>query len=271
METNETMVSREVVVIDLHKKIGTVKGLLVNCDTMAVSHYIVNNAGTASVLLLPFKKAIAVGDTFMTVQNREDFLAANDPENNILLQSGYKLLNEDVFAKTGNRLGTVKSFEFDTVYGTITRIDLDSASSYANDAFIFFSPEFIFVDDGSATAEQLRQSNQNGSATAQVFAPEPATYGTAGVTVASTEPAEATSGVQESAAGFEESQGDMSEEASISEDEISEFLVGNTLSEDVVSEDGAFKASKGTVITKELIEEAKEYDALLLLTISIDV
>jgi hypothetical protein len=39
----------------------------------------------------------------------------------------------------------------------------------------------------------------------------------------------------------------------------------------VVSEDGGFKAEKGTVLTEELIAQAAEHDALLLLTINIEV
>ncbi len=46
METNETILTREVVVIDSHKKLGSIKALRVDCDTLAVSHYLVNNERT---------------------------------------------------------------------------------------------------------------------------------------------------------------------------------------------------------------------------------
>ena len=56
------------------------------------------------------------------------------------------------------------------------------------------------------------------------------------------------------------------------EDEaLFDLLRGSALNDDVVSADGTFIARKGTVLTDELLLEAQKHDALVLLTISINV
>lgn len=257
METNETILTRDVVVIDSHKKIGSVKGLCVDCDSLKVSHYIVNNTGTGSSLVLPLERAIAVGDTFMTVQNLSDFLSTSDPESTKLLQSGYSLLEEDVFSKIGNSLGKVKGYEFDTVFGTVTRIDLENNTSFASDTFEFFTPEFVFVDDGAATAQELRSGARSDVAESGQVAE-----------ISEEEVEEQVEAVEESA---EVTPVSAKSEDSLSNTEIREFLIGATVNADIESEDGEFKISKGTVLTEELVKEAIDHDALLLLTINVEV
>lgn len=260
METNETILTREVVVLDSHKRMGSVKGLRVDCETQAVSHYIVNNAGTGSVLVLPFDKALAVGDTFVTVQSREDFLPAGDAEAAGLLQDGYVLIDEEVFTKTGNRLSKVKGYEFDTVFGKVTRLDLEDQSSFASDTFVFFSPDFIFVDDGTATAGELRSKSEGGLLTAG----KPGTPSTATASAAPAPAKDASSGAGTFVSGA-------SDAAPDTDAEIKEFLIGATITTDIASDDGKFKLKKGTILTPELVKEAEEHDALLLLTINVDV
>jgi len=300
METNEAILARDVVIIDAHKKLGGIKALRVDCDKMAVSHYIINNDSTGSTLVLPFEKALAVGDTFMTVQSRNDFLAADDAFSNKVIKEGYVLLQEQVFSKTGNKLSAVKGFEFDTVEGTVTKILLEDGSSFDSDTFIFFSTDFVFIDDGALTAPELRA--KGGFAQATVAA-APSVAGFAPVSVDASA-AEAVSVVVEEVvveaevepvvAADIEAQIDAvleaeveapviiveeevitiqddDDEATITDDEIIDFLVGATLQADVESEDKEFKAEKGTVLTREIIVAAAEHDAILLLTINVEV
>lgn len=287
METNEAILTREVVIIDARKKLGGIKALRVDYDTMAVSHYIVINDSTGTSLVLPFEKALAVGDTFITVQSRNDFLPADDAYANKVIQDGYILLNAKVFSKTGNMLSAVKSFEFDTVQGTITRILLEDGSIYGSETFIFFSPEFVFIDDGLPTAAELR-SDPNAQVQTS-FAPEPvsipvaepvipepvATPAPEPVYVPEPEPApqpepEAAPLVEEAVAPVIEV-AQVEDDSSITDDEIVDFLVGTTLQADVESEDKGFKALQGTVLTREIIVEAAKHDAVLLLTINVEV
>ena len=293
METNEAILAREVVIIDAHKRLGGIKGLRVDCDKMAVSHYIINNDSTGSTLVLPFEKALAVGDTFMTVQSRNDFLAADDAFSNKVIKEGYVLLQEQVFSKTGNKLSPVKGFEFDTVEGTVTKLQLEDGSSYDADTFIFFSADFVFIDDGAPTAPEQRASKSGFAEATSVAAPSVAGYAPvsfeAPEAVAEVEAeveavveAEAVVEVAEEVAEEVEApvvvieeeiisiQVD-DEEETITDDEIIDFLVGATLQADVESEDKEFKAEKGTVLTREIIVAAAEHDAILLLTINVEV
>ncbi|MDR1358092.1 MAG: hypothetical protein LBJ48_01870 [Coriobacteriales bacterium] len=276
METNETILTRDIVVIDSQKKLGSVKALRIDCDTLAVSHYIVNSASTGSDLVLPFDKAIGVGDTFVTVQNRDDFLPTNNNESNMVLQEGDMILSEDVFTRTGNSLGQVKRFEFDTVHGTVTRLDLDDGTSFASDSFVFFSPEFIFVDDGSPTAGELRADAQPVEQASSVPTPQSVDIAVVESPQASTEeeaePVDEAAETDETASEKEEvALEEDDEEASLSDEEIIDFLIGAELTADIETEDGEFKVLRGTILTQELIEEAAEHNALLLLTINVDV
>ncbi|MDR0514895.1 MAG: hypothetical protein LBG81_07020 [Coriobacteriaceae bacterium] len=277
METNESILTREVVAIDDRKKLGGIKGLCVDCDTCAVSHYIINSANTGSELVLPFDKSVALGDTFMTIQSRNDIIPTSEEEAKKALQGGFRLIGVEVFTRTGNRLGVIESFEFDPVYGTVTKILLGKRSSFGSESFVFFSPDFVFIDDGEATASELRTGVKKGAKKKIVPAPKPAprrerkatpyvsidssAEGTVQFDEVDEEAApEGLLAAEESAAGQADADAD-----------IKAFLIGAVVSEDVESKDGAFKVAKGDTLTKALVDEAQKHDALLLLTMSVEV
>lgn len=104
--------------------------LRVDYDTQAVSHYIVMNASTNNAIALPFENAIAVGDTFITVQSYGSFVDANSPASKELVSDANKLVGVEVYSRTGNTLGTVTAFDFDPVFGAIKSITLDNGSEF---------------------------------------------------------------------------------------------------------------------------------------------
>ena len=263
METNESILTRSIVGLDDRKVLGKMRELRVDCDTLAVGHYIVSNATTSTPLVLPFANVIAVGDTFITVQSREDFLAASDPQAQALIGDGFALIGAEVYTRTGNKLGTVATYAFDPVYGTVTSLTLDNGTVFAADAFVFFAPEFVFVDDGAKTAAELRES---GEPAAAVAADEPAADD-----VLLADDVAALAVEDEIVEAFEEAA--VEEEAlELSEEDaqLVEFLIGKTLTEDVASADGVFVAARGVILTRELVEQAAAHDALLSLTMSVD-
>lgn len=248
METNETILTRKAVGLDDRKVLGKVGDLRVDCDTLGVCHYIVNSASTNSSLVLPFEKALAVGDTFLTVQSRGEFLPVSDEAVGIV-NDGFKLVGVEAYSKTGNKLGVVASYGFDPVFGTVTELVLDSGATFAADRFVFFAPEFVFVDDGEQTAVELRSADAGA-----VSAPE-----------TETDPEEPSTADEQPAVE------DAAEDAGADEDaELIAFLLGQTTVENVASSDGAFTVERGTVLTQEIIDEARAHDALLLLTMSVD-
>lgn len=217
----------------------------------AVGHYIVMNASTNNAIALPFENAIAVGDTFITVQSYGSFVDANSPASKELVSDSNKLVGVEVYSRTGNTLGTVTTFDFDPVFGAIKSITLDNGSEFKSDAFLFFAPDFVFVDDGSKSAADLRQAEDNTSdAPAAAPASTPAT-----------QPAPAA----QPAAPAANADGLSNEDAL-----LVDFLIGKTLNDDVANADDTFALPKGTEITREIALDAKKHDALLLLTMSVD-
>lgn len=331
METNETILTRKIVGLDDRKTLGKMNDVRVDCDTLGVSHYIVSSVSTNSALVLPYDKALAVGDTFVTIQSRGDFLPTSNEALSIV-NDGFKLVGVEVYSKTGNRLGVVASYGFDPVFGTVTELVLDSGETFSNDQFVFFASEFVFVDNGERTAAELRVEDAAVAeaeldaeasvedapveeepvgeevvepAEAQVEAvqieevPDEEAAAADGAEDVAVPEAEAAEPVEKAAPIdvaqlFTESEAveaalpleaveeaapvggeavEAAEDAAVEDDEDAElvaFLLGQTTTEDVVSSDGAFTVSKGTVLTSEIIEDARAHSALLLLTMSVD-
>jgi sporulation protein YlmC with PRC-barrel domain len=313
METNETILTREAVALDDRKKLGKVKALRVATDDRKVSHYVISSASTGSELVLPFEKALAVGDTFLTIQGATSVLSTESKEAIEVLREGYTLLNAEVYSRTGNKLGKVTGYEFDPVFGTVTSITLDGSvagvEGFSSSDFMFFTSEFVFVDDGAPTADDLRSGTAEAPAADEAPAEaapaaeeaavepeaEPAAemeelvfddaprigYKASGtdsfaqvtVTEAPAEPVveEAPAAEAPAEAPEPEAAPEAAEEDE-EDDGFSSFLIGAVLNDDVVSKDGEFRVAKGTTLTKELVAEAKLHDeALLLLTMCIDV
>ena len=274
METNESILVRNVVGLDDRRVIGKMRELRVNCDTLAVSHYIVASATTTAPLVLPFDRALAVGDTFVTVQSRENFLPASDGNAQALIAGGFKLVGVEAYSRTGDKLGAVAGYEFDPVYGTVTSITLEDGSVYAADTFVFFAPEFVFVDNGAKTAAELRSSGDvvaEETVVEEVVEEAPAPSAAevaAAVAVAATEAEEEAEEAAEEVA--EEAAEEAASDLSAEDAQLVELLVGATLVDDVTSEDGAFTVKKETVLTREIVDEAISHDALLLLTLAAD-
>lgn len=244
METNESILTRSIVGLDERKVLGKMSSLRVDYDTQAVSHYIVMNASTNNAIALPFENAIAVGDTFITVQSYGSFVDANSPASKELVSDSNKLVGVEVYSRTGNTLGTVAAFDFDPIFGAIKSITLDNGSEFKSDVFLFFAPDFVFVDDGSKTAADLRQAEDStNDAPAAAPASAPATQ----------------------AAPTANADGLSNEDAL-----LLDFLIGKTLNDDVANADDTFALPKGTEITREIALDAKKHDALLLLTMSVD-
>lgn len=151
------------------------------------------------------------------------------------------------------------TFSFNEVVGDTTAergykeapVLYSNGSEFKSDAFLFFAPDFVFVDDGSKSAADLRQAEDNTSdAPAAAPASTPAT-----------QPAPAA----QPAAPAANADGLSNEDAL-----LVDFLIGKTLNDDVANADDTFALPKGTEITREIALDAKKHDALLLLTMSVD-
>ena len=165
------------------------------------------------------------------------------------------LIGVEVYSRTGNTLGTVAGFDFDPVFGAIKSISLENGQEFQSETFLFFAPDFVFVDDGSQSAEDLRQSADDAPAKKEP-ATAPAAAPATPATAATATPAEAP---------VANADGLSNEDAL-----LVDFLVGKVLNDDVTNSDDTFALPKGTEITREIALDAKKHDALLLLTMSVD-
>lgn len=161
------------------------------------------------------------------------------------------LLSSDIYAVDKDTTGTVAAFDFDPIFGAIKSITLDNGSEFKSDVFLFFAPDFVFVDDGSKTAADLRQA-EDSTSDAPAAAPASA-------------PAAQAAPAAQPAAPAANADGLSNEDAL-----LLDFLIGKTLNDDVANADDTFALPKGTEITREIALDAKKHDALLLLTMSVD-
>lgn len=163
----------------------------------------------------------------------------------------------------------------------MTAITLDDGAVFSADAFVFFAPEFVFVDNGAKTAAELRAGaevvEEAVEEAVEEIAEEEAAEAVseaemaAAVAVAAAEAEEETAEEAEEAAEEAEAAEEEAAPALSAEDaQLVELLVGTTLVDDVTSEDGAFTVKKETVLTREIVDEAIAHDALLLLTLAAD-
>lgn len=307
METNESILTKGVVSIDDRKQVGKVKGVIVDCDACGVSHYIVSSASTNSSLVLPFEKSLAVGDTFMTIQSRDDFLSTTDLTARGALEDNFDLVGLEVYSRAGSHLGVIKGFDIDTAFGNVTKIDLEDGGSFENESYVFFAREFVFVDDGTEIDADIRAAAVEPAAgeTEGEAAPlaepaddevavEPESEEVVEEVLESDEADEADEAIFEAEEAEEEAAAEDAVESESEEDEADEivedlasesgdepaeadadaelrvFLVGKKLNERVVSKDGALVLEAGDEITEQVFAAAQESDAVLLLTMSVD-
>ncbi len=83
----------------------------------------------------------------MTAQSRDDFPGSTSDEAKSAIEQGFRLVGVEVFSRMGNRLSVVESYEFDPIYGTVTKITLGQRLSFPVERFVFSSSDFVFIDD----------------------------------------------------------------------------------------------------------------------------
>lgn len=207
---------------------------------------------TVSVNLLgkPRDDGITI-DATSRVVDRYEQATKDGGKQQYYVSDANKLVGVEVYSRTGNTLGTVAAFDFDPIFGAIKSITLDNGSEFKSDVFLFFAPDFVFVDDGSKTAADLRQA-EDSTSDAPAAAPASA-------------PAAQAAPAAQPAAPAANADGLSNEDAL-----LLDFLIGKTLNDDVANADDTFALPKGTEITREIALDAKKHDALLLLTMSVD-
>lgn len=300
METNKSILMREVVSLEDRKTVGAVKDVLVDCDTQAISHYIIGDPTLTELSVLPKSRVLAVGDAFITITKENVLTPVENRGNQKLVEDGFRLIGTEVFSRAGNRVSIVEAYEFDTESGAIENITLADGQIFTSGQIIFFSPAYVFVDDSGEMVQKAAPAARVVPAYTEPEPepePEPIVEEVFTGVVEDLEEAEqdeaenlvieAEDNTEEAAsedngalsalAGLNLGSDDSADkEAPVSEDSsvkdnsaLYELLLGARVNESV-QKDG-FEVEKGTVITQQILDEATEKDALLLLTMSVDV
>ncbi|WP_283170091.1 PRC-barrel domain-containing protein [Curtanaerobium respiraculi] len=295
MEITESILGRKVVALDDRKAVGSLKEIVVDCAQYRISHYVVEDEEAQVEMALPFNKVIAVGDTYMTIQDAAGLVSCAEMSTPYAVVESFDLLGLKAYSRAGNYLGTVKLYDIDPGTGALARIVLDGGGEYGKGSFVSLSPEFIFVDDGTATDADKRAGRTadaqvgDGGTDAQESSSkdpaenehEPVAPQLEGSPEQADAPAASESQVEEAAetpvsdapSGQDVPEDSAAEELVDDEDPdevLKAYLLGKKINESVSSEDGAFTLASGSEITADVLASAQKADALLLLTMALE-
>jgi hypothetical protein len=202
--------------------------------------------------LLPFKEVISMGNPYIMTRTKNALIPEANPQATDALKKLSNLLSTEILTEDGSHFDFVKGFEFDPKSGAITKIETYNGGSIPGASIVFLSLSYVLIKSGSA----------------QVEAPTPEPTAVVEPVAAEEEAAEEAA-VEEIALEVDEAP---EKEADVEEKDFSDDpLIGITVGEDVSSKDGEFFVAKGTEITEELLAEADRHDAILLLTMSVDI
>lgn len=245
METNKTILLREIISLEDRGSVGTITDLLVDYAKKKVSHFCVRDAQTNTLSYLAPGSIVSAGHPYITIKNKSVLIPGNSTLTADIAKNEGSLLNIRMLSAQGDHVDFVKGFEFDPQSGEVSQLETYGSGMVAASSVLFFAKDYVCVDVDQSVGDSLdfssaaAQQDELPVESAPAPAPEP--------------PAQ-----------------EKPEQASIDE-ELSELLIGAVVGEEVTSEDGAFSVSKGTVITEKLLAQAQEHDAVMLLTMSVDI
>ena len=282
MVNSASIIGREIFGLSDKKVIGVISGFKFDRDNRTVSNLTIAIPDVRTNRVLAYDKIISIGDTFIMVSSSKDMMKVADAR--VIIADTYDLIGAQVFSCMGNALGPVSDFSFDEGTGYITAVSLEDGSAYQGDQIQFITDDFVFVDTSAEGDDEDEEP-----------APKPAKK-PAKKTAA--KPAAKPAPAPEPEPEPEE---DEDEDEDIDEDEdededyepepvkkpvrktaakkadgkdeneaLVDFLVGATTTADVYTRDKSFSIPKGTVLTRDLIEEASKHNLLLMLTMSVN-
>lgn len=292
METNKTILMREIVSLEDRETVGTVKDLIVDCMHNKVGHFLVSDSVSGAVSLLALDDIIAIGDPYITIRSKRLMTPETSTLTADIMAQECSLIGIEMLSEAGNHFSFVRGFEFDEKTGSVTSLTTYDNSSVDAQSILFLSPQYIFVGSSQALegamrrpASQshlqpipepvLRPQPQPQPQVQPAFSAEkkeeskPIGGGFQPPKPASSGPSSFSSQATSSMPAVHPSQ--PQQPSSGAKDDLSDLLVGAVVGEDITSKDGLFTVKKGTTITKDILANAERHDATLLLTMSVDV
>ncbi|MDL2237703.1 PRC-barrel domain-containing protein [Christensenellaceae bacterium OttesenSCG-928-K19] len=173
------------------------------------------------------------------------------------IEKGFYMLGTMMLTNEGDVIGRVQDFVFEEKGGEIFTILLDNGEEYSADVITSLAGGIVVVDLDAQVAAVAPAEEEQPVAVPEMTPVEDVMEAAIGDSIAEVEMPEPMDAVVEEEAG------------SALEEESAAFLLGKTVKNEVVSDDGVFKLAAGTVLTQEIINLAKKHDVILTLTLNV--
>jgi len=166
---------------------------------------------------------------------------------------GMDLFGMRAMSSAGNIIGNVVDFDYNRRSGELGTVWFDNGSQASNANILSINKGLMFVEEAAVGTEELFEEELSGEAPGAYAEEEYAG-----------EAVEAEAYPEDD----EDYEGELVEEDY--DDDPYAYLLGMTVNEDVVSDDGLFIITAGTELTEDILDEAADHDALIKIALQVD-
>ncbi|MDF2679893.1 MAG: PRC-barrel domain protein [Brevibacillus sp.] len=231
MKQSHEVLGKPIISIFAGKEIGKVKNFVINPELRSIEFIIVqNDQWDFGIKAVPFKLVEGLGDYAVTIQSENAVIDLADiPIANELLSKNIQIKGTRIISRKGHHLGQISEYYFDPETGKILGCILDqqdSPSVLPEAAVVTFGKEITVISDEGdqpLVSDEAFRNEKTGNESAVADQPTPS-----------------------------------QETASSAVDELDlEELIGKSLSANLYDPSGELIAAEGSVITAEIVNQAK--------------
>ncbi|MEW6725984.1 PRC-barrel domain-containing protein [Desulforudis sp. 1088] len=244
MRRSREIVGLPVISINEAAEVGQVKGLLVNPATGSAEFIVINrDGGFRECLVVRFKDIESIGPDVLTVARAEvPVTLSSVPEALKVLDQQVGLIGTPVMTRKGKIAGVIREFAVDEESGLITGLEIalpgqDKAAGVIPTINVAaYGRKFVVINNDLPAAlvpgfDHLEPASQNG------------------------QPAEAKAA-------------EAADPLKYFEEQQKQYLLGRTVTKQIVADDGTVVAEAGEVVTKEVIDRAIQHNKYIELTLN---
>lgn len=215
------------------KQVGQTKDIIMNLDTKDIA-FVLDESTLASFFVIKGSEIQSIGRDVILIKTKQAIQNTQVSEG-LFHELGeyYTVMGLCVISSEGNIEGEIVDITIDKTLKKFLGFELDNGKAYTIDKIISISDKYVFVQD-----EDDKRSEEN--LVQEVVSEE---------NESEEETVEKVEEVVEKA--VEDTKTEETEEEK-------EYLIGMVMTDDVASEDGSFIVKKGTELTGEIINHAKE-------------
>lgn len=276
-------------------KLGHIVDAVIDADSCTVSHYLIGRDSKYDLLIVETSVVAGIGSDYMVIRDAGDIRRIfGDPKRMEIVSRGFYLSDAAALSPTGSSLGTVADFELNPQTGAVESLVLENGEEFPASSIVAMSGNTVFIDQDGGAARTLRRLQPAPqpepipeAATPAALAPQQESGGRrkrkekggARKITQNPVPIQAQRAYQSSAADSFRPLTDTPQmpgkaaaqttppEAPSAAMKINyrKMLIGKKMAQDVISDDGIFKANEGDTITEWMVQLAEQHDALPLL------